>query len=106
MNAISLDTPIYQLTPRQLFELQKEWMEMNIVSTERVEQKDVPHYVNSIKDLAEILGCSTATLYRMKADGKLNDVISQHGKWMMIDVIALIEKFKLNKNNPNKRNWK
>ncbi len=102
---IGLDTPIHLLTPRQLFEMQTEWME-------NVGRKEPPKpngengqrwYVNSIKELAEILGTSESTIYRMKSDGLLDTAISQYGRWMIIDVDKVIEIFRLSNRRKRKR---
>lgn len=95
---ISLDTPISLLTPRQLFEMQSQWMASVAASApkpkEAVTVKEKWH-VNSIKELADILGTSESTVYRMKREGLLNECISQCGKWMVIDVNGVLEKFRL-----------
>ncbi len=97
--SIGLDTPIHLLTPRQLFEMMGEWQtkinQDKPRQTEEKNQRPQRWYVNKIGELAEILGTSETTVYRMKADGQLDDCISQYGKWMMIDVDKVIEKFKL-----------
>lgn len=91
---IGLDTPIHLLTPRQLFEMMSEW-QVNTTPKEEKPQKSERWYVNSVSELAEILGTSESTVYRIKANGVLDDCISQYGKWMMIDVNKVLEKFKL-----------
>lgn len=100
--AIGLDTPIHLLTPRQLFEMMGEWQ----AKTKQEEEKpQMPErwYVNSIGELAEILGTSESTVYRMKANGVLDDCISQYGRWMMIDVNKVFEKFKLSNRRRKKK---
>lgn len=91
---IGMDTPMALLTPRQLFEMLGEWQAQQRVSPA---ESDTPKrwYVNSMNELAEILGTSVSTLYRMKSNGILDDCISQYGKWMVIDVEKVIEKFRL-----------
>lgn len=99
---IGLDTPIHLLTPRQLFEMLGEWQ----AKTKQVEekpQKPERRYANSIGELAEILGTSETTVYRMKAAGLLDDCISQYGRWMMIDVEKVLEKFKLSNRRRKKK---
>lgn len=98
---IGLDTPINMLTPRQLFEMLGEWQSKK-VETEEKPDKPQKWYVNSITELAEILGTSESTVYRMKSDGMLDDCISQYGRWMLIDVDKVVEKFKLS-NRKRKR---
>lgn len=101
--AIGLDTPIHLLTPRQLFEMMSEWQ----AKVPKVEHpnSNTPKkwYVNSIQELAKILGTSTSTVYRMKSNGDLDDCISQFGRWMMIDVEMVIEKFRLSNRRRKRR---
>lgn len=101
---INLDTPIYQLTPRQLFEMQKEYMALQEQPKQETKVAEVPRYLNSVEDLAKFLGCGKSTIYKMKADGLLDEAISQYGKWIVFDVKAILEKFS-KKNNINKRKW-
>lgn len=101
---IGLDTPINLLTPRQLFEMMSDWQTKTGVRREE-EKKQRPErwYVNSIGELAKILGTSESTVYRMKASGALDDCISQYGRWMMIDVDKVLEKFKLSNRRRKKK---
>lgn len=92
---IGLDTPIHMLTPRQLFAMQTEWLAAHTPKVEKEVSESKGWYVNSMADLAEILGTSQSTVYRMKAEGLLDDAISQYGKWVCIDVNTVLEKFKL-----------
>lgn len=100
--AIGLDTPIHLLTPRQLFEMMTEWQAKAPKAEQPTQKQTERWYVNSIKELADILGTSESTVYRMKANGDLDDCISQFGRWMMIDVNKVLEKFKLS-NRKRKR---
>lgn len=100
---IGLDTPIHLLTPRQLFAMQKEWIEENPREVKPSAEKTERWYVNSIAELAKILGTSVPTLYRMKHDGLLDEAISQYGRWMCIDVNKVIETFKLSNRFKRKR---
>lgn len=99
---IGLDTPIHLLTPRQLFEMMGDWQEKTKQKEDKP-QKPERWYVNSIGELAEILGTSESTVYRMKAAGILDDCISQYGRWMMIDVDKVLEKFKLSNRRRKKK---
>lgn len=94
---IGLDTPIHLLTPRQLFSMQADWIADNMsVPKVSVNSAESDRWlVKSIGELAEILGTSTSTLYRMKSEGLLDEAISQFGKWMCIDVNIVLEKFRL-----------
>lgn len=99
---IGLDTPINLLTPRQLFEIMGDWESNNKQSEEKL-QRPERWYVNSIGELAKILGTSESTVYRMKSSGVLDDCISQYGRWMMIDVDKVFEKFKLSNRRKKKK---
>lgn len=89
---INLDTPIYQLTPRQLFQMQKEFMAMQ---EPKVEPKaaNTPKYINNVEELAKFLGTSKSTIWKMKSEGLLDGAYSQCGKWIVFDVEKIIEKF-------------
>lgn len=101
--AIGLDTPIHLLTPRQLFEMMEDWQKKTMPKEEDKTQQTQEWHVNSIGELAEILGTSVSTVYRMKSAGLLDDCISQYGKWMMIDVNMVKEKFKLSNRRRKRR---
>lgn len=98
---INLDTPINLLTPRQLFQMMGEWQAKNNTPTEQAQSPE-RWVVNSVPELAKILGTSVSTIYRMKASGQLDDCISQYGKWTLIDVQAVMDKFRLS-NRKKKR---
>ena len=91
---VGLDTPIYQLTPRQLFEMQTCWQESTAPKKEKppIQEKRL---VRTIDELARAIQASPSTCYRMKKAGLLDSAISQFGRWMVIDVDAVLEIFKL-----------
>lgn len=90
---IGLDTPIHMLTPRQLFEMQEAWMAK--VPQPKQEDKPKRWYVNSIDELAKILGTSKSTVYKMKSQGLFDEAISQYGRWVFIDVDKVLDIFRL-----------
>ena len=101
---IGLDTPINLLTPRQLFEMMGDCQaKTNQKQSEETPQRPERWYVNSIGELAKILGTSESTVYRMKSSGVLDDCISQYGRWMLIDVDKVFEKFKLSNRRRKKK---
>lgn len=100
---IGLDTPIHLLTPRQLFEMQSEWMAKQPQPESVKEQQTERWYVNKISELAEILGTSESTVYRMKNEGLLDSAISQYGRWMWIDVNKVLDIFKLSNRRKRKK---
>lgn len=82
-----LDTPIAQMTPRQL-------MGVLNLNTER------RRFVSTLKELAEVLGASYTTVWRMSRDGLLGDAVTRYGKWVRIDVDRVLENLrKANKKN-------
>lgn len=95
-----LDTPIAILTPRQLFEMQAQWLKEQAPHPQ-TNANDADRngcerwYVNNMEELADILGTSVCTLYRMKREGLLDDAISQYGRWMCIDVNKVLDVFRL-----------
>lgn len=98
---IGLDTPIHLLTPRQLFSLQAEWANAQPDSADKAPAND-KRYAYSMRELAEQLHISTATAFRMKASGAIDEAISQCGKWICIDVDKVIELTRLS-NRKKKR---
>ena len=100
--AIGLDTPIHLLTPRQLFEMMNDWQAKTPVVEETMARPG-KWYVHSISELAATLGTSESTVYRMKSKGLLDDCISQYGRWMMIDMEKVLEKFKLSNRRRKKK---
>lgn len=101
---IGLDTPIAVLTPRQLFQMQNEWMDAQPKKADG--QDDVPRQRNilySMQQLADFLGVTYATVSRLKASGQLDDCISQGGRWMVIDGDAVLDKFRLSNRKKRKR---
>lgn len=92
---IGLDTQIFMLTPRQLFEMQAEWLKQHAPEPPQKSNGKERWYTNSVEELCGLLGISKGTFYKMKREGVLNDAISQYGHWMVIDVHRVLEKFKL-----------
>lgn len=99
---IGLDTPIHMLTPRQLFGMMEEW-QANSPKMEDKTPQTQKWYAKSMGELAENLGVSEATVYRMKSQGLLDDCISQYGRWVLVDMEKVIEKFKLSNRRRKKK---
>ncbi|MDE7081641.1 MAG: DUF3853 family protein [Muribaculaceae bacterium] len=91
---IGLDTPIYQLTPRQLFEMQTSWNE-SCAPKQAKPSRPEKWLVRNIEELAQAIQASPSTCYRMKKAGLLDSAISQFGRWMVIDVDEVLEIFRL-----------
>ena len=70
MNPTMLDTPIWQLTPRQLFELQEEWAKR----MPQQQAEPVKAWV-TVEQASEELGRSKATIYRYIKNGMLESKV-------------------------------
>lgn len=99
---ITLDTPIMMLTPRQLFDMQREWMANNATESEKAEPPKA-RYAKTMDELAEALGTSVATCYRMKASGILDEAISQFGRWSIVDIDKAIELMRISNRRGRKK---
>lgn len=87
-----LDTPICLLTPRQLFEAMELWQTLRPAAAKGEERR----YAHSVKELADALGTSASTVYRMKAAGLLDEATAQYGRaWVRFDVDKVAERFRL-----------
>lgn len=87
---INPQTPLWQLTVSEFFELQKEQFSLFFA-------KDKYEY--GLKGLAKILGCSRTKASQIKASGILDEAIFQNGKIIVIDKDKALELFKNSENN-------
>ena len=90
--ALNLDRPLWQLTTGEFLEL--------IGKTPTVTVDNMPtkerHLVYGIGGIARIFNCSMTTANRIKASGKIDRAISQHGRMIVVDADLALE---LNKKN-------
>lgn len=56
---------------------------------------EVPPFITGVKGIADMLGISTSTINRMKADGVLDDAVLQNGKTVIFDTRKLLEALRL-----------
>lgn len=62
------------------------------------------HYVYGLQGLADLLGCSKSTAFRIKKSGVIDVAISQIGKNIIIDADLAIDLLKVRKSNSKKCN--
>lgn len=79
MEARLLDTPIWQLTPRQLFQLQEEW-------SAKLPPQQPAHFAEwlPVKEAGKILGRSDKTIYRWIEQGRIKSKIIGFVKFVNI----------------------
>lgn len=96
MSFKSIDTPIWQLSVRELIEIldNNSTLLKNPIEENR---KDAPNYVYGIAGLARLLGCSKGHASKLKAEGLFDEAIIQNGRKIIIDSEKALELFKKNK---------
>jgi hypothetical protein len=107
---VALDTPIWQLTPRQLFEMQEQWFKENLplIHLQQPRQPEADTqlgYTNSFTQLAKTLGISVSTVHRHRAQGVFQKSISKvsERRYRINLDKALLE---YGEYQSTKRNWK
>lgn len=90
----NIDTPIWQLTLRELLEL----INNNKDLLKNPPKKTIthPNYVYGIHGLAKLLGCSKSHASKLKNSGKFDSAIIQNGRKIIIDSAKALELFKKN----------
>ncbi len=91
----SIDTPIWQLSVRELLEIIDNSTLLKMPNEEI--KKDAPNYVYGISGLAKLLGCSKGHASKLKAEGLFDEAIIQNGRKIIIDSDKALELFKKNK---------
>lgn len=81
MNTLMLDTPIWQLTPRQLFELQEEWQK-NLMPKQQELAPEVEWV--TVEKASELLNRSKVTIYRWVNEGKM--LSKNIGSMMLVNI--------------------
>ena len=84
-----LDKPLWQMTGSEFLLLQKH-AESGSGNPVDIKQTGVK-YVYGLRGLAELLGCSIPTAYRVKRSGKLGDAITQIGRKIIINSELALE---------------
>lgn len=89
--AINPNTRIIDLTVGELMEL----INSQVV---QVEAPQVQHkrLVYGIAGIAQLFNCSMTTANRIKASGKIDKAISQHGRTITVDAEYALELMKIN----------
>lgn len=67
---------------------------------------EVPPFITGVKGIADMLGISTSTINRMKADGVLDDAVLQNGKTVIFDTRKLLEALRLSNRKGKYGNFK
>ena len=92
----SIDTPISQLSVRELIEIIDNNSTL-MKKPKEEDRKDAPNYVYGMSGLAKLLGCSIGHASKLKAEGLFEEAIIQNGRKIIIDSEKAIELFKKNK---------
>ena len=92
----SIDTPVWQLSVRELLEIiDSNSTHMKMPNEEN--KKDTPNYVYGIAGLEKLLGCSKGHVSKLKAVGLFEEAIIQNGRKIIVDSDKALELFKKNK---------
>lgn len=87
--APDMNKPLWQLTVGEFLELTNQ--------TPTVLQDNTPkekRLVYGIAGIAQLFNCSMTTANRIKASGKINKAISQHGRMIVVDADLALELMK------------
>ena len=79
---INPNTQLLHLTVAEYMELHK------VIAQQKIEVRE---YVDGLKGLAKILGCSRTTASKIKNSGIIDDAISQVGNLIVIDKRKVLE---------------
>ena len=93
MIRINPNTRIIDLTVGELMELLDA---INITQHEQQEQPKMPEkrLVYGIAGIAQLFNCSMTTANRIKASGRIDDAITQHGRIIVVDADKALVLFK------------
>lgn len=97
----NLDVPIWQLTPRQLFELQEEWFSK---MSKQEEPKPVKVWV-TLDEASAYLNRAKSTLYKYIADWQAQGAVSKVGGITLVNLDKIIS-LSATKPKQTKRNYK
>ena len=85
METINLNTRLIDLTVSDLMEILGQTPTVETISTP---EKRLAY---GILGIAQTFNCSLTTANRIKASGKINKAISQHGRTIVVDVDKALE---------------
>lgn len=86
---ITSDTRIIDLTVGQLMDLFAKAQ----APTTQAQPKEEKRLVYGISGIAQIFNCSMTTANRIKASGRINDAITQHGRIIVVDANKALQLF-------------
>jgi len=92
---LDLTKPLWQLTVGEFLELTGK---TSVITNDCMPTKE-KRVEYGIPGIARIFNCSMTTANRIKASGKINRAISQHGRMIVVDVDMALELMK--KQNEN-----
>jgi hypothetical protein len=90
METINPNTRIIDLTVAQLLGLLGKEQQAVVVNNEPTKKR----LVYGIAGIARLFNCSMTTANRIKASGKIDRAISQHGRMITVDVDLALELMK------------
>lgn len=85
----NLDVPIWQLTPRQLFELQQQWLENFQKVSKKEEAKPVKVWV-TLDEASSYLNRAKSTLYKYITDWQAQGAVSKVGGITLVNLEKII----------------
>lgn len=89
MMEITSDTRIIDLTVGQLMDL---FAKAQAPATQ-TQPKEEKRLVYGITGIAQIFNCSMTTANRIKASGRIDDAITQHGRIIVVDANKALQLF-------------
>ena len=90
MMEITSDTRIIDLTVGQLMDL---FAKVQAPATITEDPEKAKRLVYGIAGIAQIFNCSMTTANRIKASGRINDAITQHGRIIVVDANKALQLF-------------
>lgn len=98
LNEELLDKAVITMTGGEFLELFQQARSIGIkevVEQPSLNHSELPRFVTGIKELARVLHISSSTVARWKAEGILDDVTFQNGKFISFDVYGVLEKLRV-----------
>jgi hypothetical protein len=92
VTTLDLDKPLWQLTIGEFLELTDQTPTVTVDNTPKEKR-----LVYGIAGIARLFNCSMTTANRIKASGKIERAISQHGRTIIVDADLALELMKCNK---------
>ena len=86
---IDLDKPLWQLTVGELLEIIGKEQTVKVDNTPKEKR-----FVYGIAGIAQLFNCSMTTANRIKAGGKIDKAITQHGRMIVVDAELALELMK------------